>query len=189
MQAIPSRINLRAATRAFTLGVLLATSAFAQVRSTLPAPPIRDSSLLKAPSANERVQVGLAEGVSMSVKQIETTVGEFPQMTANQYKLAFECRIAPSKPQTDFSKFPRYSCFLDQPRTRAVSDLSIRRVDYFPSVDGIATKIVMVVDNSGRKPNPERIRTAFQLIHEKNEVTRSAVLKDFVYVDGLPISK
>ena len=76
-----------------------------------------------------------------------------------------------------------------QPRTSALNGLPIYRVDYFPSVDGITTKIVMVADKNAKNPNPGRIRTAFQLMHEKNETTRNTVLKDFVYADGLLATK
>lgn len=164
---------------------LSAGQAIARVQSPLSSQPIRDSLQLKSPATAGRLQLTVPDSASMTVKQIDIKPGEFPQITASQYKVAFECKIAPSKPQTDYSTFPRYSCFLDQPRTSAMNGLPIYRVDYFPSVDGITTKVVMVADKTSKNPNPGRIRTAFQLMHEKNDTTRNTVLKDFVYADGL----
>lgn len=172
---------------------LSAGQAIAQIHSPLSAQPpsqsssqpIRDGLQLKTPATTGRAQLTVPDSASMTVKQIDIKPGEFPQITASQYKVAFECKISTSKPQTDYSKFPRYSCFLDQPHTSTLNGLPIYRVDYFPSADGITTKIVMVADKHARNPNPGRIKAAFQLMHEKNETTRNTVLKDFVYADGL----
>ena len=163
--------------------------AIARVQSPLSSQPIRDGLQLKSPATAGRLQLAVPDSASMTVKQIDIKPGEFPQITASQYKVAFECKITTSKPQTDYSTFPRHSCFLDQPRTSAMNGLPIHRVDYFPSADGITTKIVMVADKNAKNPNPDRIRTAFQLMHEKNNTTRNTVLKDFVYADGLLTTK
>ncbi len=189
MQANFHPVLVFATSTLLSLVALSAGQAIAQIQSPLSAQPssqpIRDGLQLKSPVTTGRAQLTVPDSASMTVKQIDVKPGEFPQITASQYKVAFECKIATSKPQTDFSKFPRYSCFLDQPRTSAMNGLPIYRVDYFPSVDGITTKIVMVADKNAKNPNPDRIRAAFQLMHEKNETTRNTVLKDFVYADGL----
>lgn len=185
MQANPHAILVIATSTLISLAALLAGQAIAQIQSPLSSQPIRDSLNVKSPTTAGRVQLTVPDSASMTVKQIDIKPAEFPQITASQYKVAFECKIATQKPQTDYSKFPRYSCFLDQTRTSAMNGLPIYRVDYFPSADGITTKIVMVADKNAKNPNPGRIRTAFQLMHEKNETTRNTVLKDFVYADGL----
>ena len=178
-----------AALALLSLAALTAGQAIAQIQSPLSPQPTREGLQVKSPTTAGRVQLTVPDSASMTVKQIDIKPSEFPQITASQYKVAFECKIATSKPQTDYSKFPRYSCFLDQPRTSAMNGLPIYRVDYFPSADGITTKIVMVADKNAKNPNPGRIRTAFQLMHEKNETTRNTVLKDFVYADGLLTTK
>ena len=178
-----------AASALLSLAALTGGQAIAQIQSPLSSQPTREGLQVKSPTTAGRVQLMVPDSASMTVKQIDIKPAEFPQITASQYKVAFECKIATQKPQTDYSKFPRYSCFLDQTRTSAMNGLPIYRVDYFPSADGITTKIVMVADKNAKNPNLGRIRTAFQLMHEKNETTRNTVLKDFVYADGLLTTK
>ena len=175
MQANFHPVSIIATSILLSLVTLSAEQAIAQIQSPLSTQPTRDGLQLKSPTAAGRAQLSVPDSASMTVKQIGIKPGEFPQITASQYKVAFECRITTSKPQTNHSTFPRYSCFLDQPRTSALNRLPIYRVDYFPSVDGITTKIVMVADKNAKNPNPGRIRTAFQLMHEKNETTRNTV--------------
>jgi hypothetical protein len=123
---------------------------------------------------------------SIAVKQIEVKQNEFPPATNDQYKVGFECTLKVTPTQKDYSKYPRYTCFIDKPRTSTMNALEIVRVDSWPSADGITTKIVMIADKkSAKNPNPGRIRTAFQLMHEVSETNYKPVLKDFVYADGL----
>ena len=123
---------------------------------------------------------------SINVKQIEVKASEFPIATAEQYKVGFECTISALPSQKDYSKYPRHTCFIDQPRTTTLNSLNIARVDSWPSADGITTKIIMIADKkSAKNPNPYRIRTAFQLLHETSPTVSKPVLKDFAYADGL----
>ena len=123
---------------------------------------------------------------SITVKQIDVKPKEFPPVSATQYKVGFECSIRVTPAQKDYSKFPRHTCFIDQPRTAVLNGLTIVRVDSWPSADGVTSKIVMIADkNSVKNPNPYRIRTAFQLLYETTEKDSKPVLKDFVYADGL----
>jgi hypothetical protein len=170
------------ATLVFVIGGAAPLSA--QVESQLSGKSIVATPQLKMPANSYKPILQQVSTATMSVKQIEAKLGEFPQITTNQYKIAFECHIKATPTQTDHSRFPRYSCVLDQMRTSVLNNLPISRVDYFPSATGVLTRIVMVADKNAKNPNPGRILTAFQLIHEKNETTREKMLKDFVYADG-----
>lgn len=157
----------------------------AQVQSPLSGKGIVAPQQLKVPASGDKPVLRQVSTATMTVKQIEAKLTEFPQITANQYKVAFECRITATPAQTDHSKFPRYSCALDQTRTSTLNGLPIYRVDNFPAADGVLTRIVMVADKSAKNPNPGRIRTAFQLIYEKSASASEPVQKDFSYVDAL----
>lgn len=172
----PSQVQVPAPTVATGNGAIVQPSAKGTL-STIVRPeiklPVKDNNLIVAPA-------------SISVKQIEVGPNEFPSATNAQYKVGFECTIRVTPAQKDYSKFPRHTCFLDQPRTSSLNGLNIVRVDSWPSADGVTTKIVMIADkNSVKNPNPHRIRTAFQLMHETSASANKVVLNDFVYADGL----
>ena len=168
---------------------LNATSLQAQVAS--PLSPLSRQTATDAPkalapaTALPATSLRAASTATLAVKQIEVKPGEFPPFTGNQIKVAFECRIGAAPAQTDYSKFPRYTCFLDQKRTADLNQLPIRRVDYFPSGDGITTKVTVVADRTAVNARPGRIRAAFQLMHEPHAGAGQPVLKDFVFADGL----
>jgi hypothetical protein len=179
----------------------LATIAIAAIVSAVTTLVHAESTPLRAPGAGPltspltlntdiraipKDQSALFASPSISVKQIEVKPTEFPPVGADQYKVGFECIIKVTPVQKDYSKYPRYTCFIDKPKTSAMNALEIVRVDSWPSADGITTKIVMIADKkSAKNPNPGRIRTAFQLMHEVTETNFKPVLKDFFYADGL----
>ncbi len=156
------------------------------------APKIQTIPLITQPTAPPEIKLSpkdqgmLFAPPSIAVKQIEVKQNEFPPATNDQYKVGFECTLKVTPTQKDYSKYPRYTCFIDKPRTSTMNALEIVRVDSWPSADGITTKIVMIADKkSAKNPNPGRIRTAFQLLHEVSETNYKTALKDFVYADGL----
>lgn len=173
-------------------GFFSANQAVAQVRSPLSTEPIRDQFLQKRqpnPDRSTLTAPGSGGSASIVVRQIQTTPTEFPPVMQNQYKVGFECSIKNPNSQAGNVKYPRYRCFLDQTRTATLNAMGIHRVDNFPSIDGITTKIIVVANKSAQNPMPGRIRSAFQLYLEKSEADSAPVLKDFVYADGLLATK
>ena len=144
--------------------------------SLMPSSPVK---VIPAAAVNEKNKSTIV------VKQLVVKSNEFPALISGQMKVAFECTIFNVPVQTDFGIFPRYRCDLDKPRTVDINKLTIQRVDQFPSVDGITTKIVVVAHHSSTNaPSPSRLRAAFQLYRDQSASTTVAVLKDFLYADA-----
>ncbi len=194
-QSILSTLVLLATTGVQAQGTPLSTPLSAPMqpnqplRTTVAAPQLSNSAPgAIQPTINESLKNHgvLFAAPSITVKQIEVKPTEFPPVAANQYKVGFECTIKVIPPPKNHSEYPRYTCFIDQPRTTTLNALTIDRVDGWPSADGVTSKIVMLANKQSEKnPKPGRIRTAFQLMHETSPTVSKPVLKDFVYADGL----
>lgn len=123
---------------------------------------------------------------AIEVTPLAVKANEFPSAVSGQMKVAFECTIVNVPPQSEFDVFPRYRCDLDKPRTVEINKLTIQRVDQFPSVDGITTKIVVVAHHSSKDtPRPARLHAAFQLYRDQSAGNSVGMLKEFLYVDAM----
>ena len=150
---------------------------------TAPASSLLRSSPVKAtpPAA-----MGAKNKPTIEVKPLVVKANEFPAVILGQMKVAFECTILHTPPQTRFDVFPRYRCDLDKPRTVEINPLTIQRVDQFPSVDGITTKVVVIAHKPSKDAaTPPRLRAAFQLYRDQSAGNSVALLKDFLYADAM----
>lgn len=187
----PARLHVAVTAAASLAAAAMACiPAGAQVASQLSKPLSREPATANASTSTRGAAASSLSALrpataTLAVKQVETKPGEFPPAAANQVKVAFECRIAATPAQTDYSKFPRFSCALDQKRTAEMSQLALYRVDYFPSADGVTAKVTVVADRSAQNPKPGRIRAAFQLMLEKSAGSGEPVYKDYIFADGV----
>ena len=162
----PARLHVAVtAVASLAAAAMACIPAGAQVASQLSKPLSREPATANASTSTRGAAASSLSALrqataTLAVKQVETKPGEFPPAAANQVKVAFECRIAATPAQTDYSKFPRFSCALDQKRTAEMSQLALYRVDYFPSADGVTAKVTVVADRSAQNPKPGRIRAA-----------------------------
>ena len=167
-------------------GLMLAINGFGYACShaqslTVPKSASPLSSLLPNSTTKTTPAAAIAKNKStIEVRALVVKLNEFPPVISGQIKVAFECTILHAPPQTDFDVFPRYRCDLDKPRTVEMNRLTIQRVDQFPSVDGITTKIVIVAHNSSKDTAiPSRLRAAFQLYRDQSVSNSVAMLKEF----------
>ncbi len=170
-------------------------AAYSQVPSALNAhKPVAPVSVLSSGSATTSNASATTPPAALTLKTRQATIGikrlavkpnEFPPIGPDQYKVAFECTIRGAPQQTDFNVFPRYRCDLEKARTVEINKLTIQRVDQFPSIDGITTKIVVIAKKiTSSQPGPNQIHAAFQLYRDQSAESSSAMLKDFLIVDA-----
>jgi len=153
---------------------------------TAPKQALPTSSLLPASPVKATPAAALVgkNSATIEVKPLVVKANEFPPVIAGQMKVAFECTILHTPPQARFDVFPRYRCDLDKPRTVEINPLTIQRVEQFPSVDGITTKVVVIAHRSSKDgANPTRLRAAFQLYRDQSASNSVALLNDFLYAD------
>ena len=161
----------------------------APASSLLPRPALPSTSPTASTSsalAPPTISALKTRPAAIDIKTLAVKPNEFPPIGTDQYKVAFECTIRGVPHQTDFSVYPRYRCDLDKPRTGELNKLTILRVDQFPSIDGITTKIVVIAKKTALgQPSPTQFHAAFQLYRDKSADSGAAMFKDFILADAL----
>ncbi len=148
--------------------------------SAAPTSPAASASSSLAPPT---VSTPKTKQASIDIKILSVKPNEFPPINPDQYKVAFECTIRGVPLQTDFNVFPRFRCDLDKARTGETNKLTIQRVDQFPSIDGITTKIVVIAKKmSLGNAGPTQFHAAFQLYRDQSAESSAAILKDFLTI-------
>ncbi len=163
-------------------GALNTLKPAAPASSLLPLSASPSNASIPTPPAASALRTRQA---TIVIKTLAVKPNEFPPIGPDQFKVAFECTIRGASQQTDFNVFPRYRCDLDKARTVELNKFTIQRVDQFPSIDGITTKIVVIAKKAtSSQPGPNQLHVAFQLYRDQSAESSAAMLKDFLMADA-----